>query len=76
MSGYIALFVVLLALSALFSAGESAFSSCNRLRIESAADEGKRQAAVALRMLDRYDDTINAILLGNSLANILSLIHI
>ena len=70
MSGYIALFVVLLALSALFSAGESAFSSCNRLRIESAADEGKRQAAVALRMLDRYDDTINAILLGNSLANI------
>ena len=70
MSGYIIGFIALLALSALFSAAESAYTECNRLRIESAAEEGKRSAATALKMLDRFDSTINAILLGNSLANI------
>ena len=33
MSGYIIGFVALLALSALFSAAESAYTECNRLRI-------------------------------------------
>ncbi len=70
MSGYIIGFVALLALSALFSAAESAYTECNRLRIESAADDGKRSAAVAVKMLDRFDGTIASILLGNSLANI------
>ena len=72
MTGYIVAFLLLLALSALFSASESAFSECNRLRIESAAESGKRSAATALKLLDRFDSTIDAILLGNSLANILA----
>ncbi len=72
MTGYIVAFLLLLALSALFSASESAFSECNRLRIESAAETGKRSAATALKLLDRFDSTIDAILLGNSLANILA----
>ena len=72
MTGYIVAFLLLLALSALFSASESAFSECNRLRIESAAEAGKRSAATALKLLDRFDSTIDAILLGNSLANILA----
>lgn len=70
MTGYIVGFVALLALSALFSASESAYSECNRLRIESAAEDGKRSAATALKMLDRLDNTINAVLFGNCLANI------
>ena len=72
MTGYIVAFLLLLALSALFSASESAFSECNRLRIESAAETGTRSAATALKLLDRFDSTIDAILLGNSLANILA----
>ena len=70
MSGYIIGFAVLLALSALFSAAESAYTGANRLRLESAAEDGKRSAATAVKLLDRYDATIAAILLGNSLANI------
>ena len=70
MSGYIVGFIALLALSAVFSMGESACMQANRLRIESAAEEGKRSAASALKMLDRLEDTLDAILLGNSLANI------
>ena len=57
-------------MSFLFSAAETAYTEANRLRIESAAEEGRRSAAAALRLLDRFDATINAILLGNSLANI------
>ena len=41
MSGYIIGFIALLALSALFSAAESAYTECNRLRIESSAEEGE-----------------------------------
>lgn len=70
MSGYIAGFVALLCLSAVFSAGESAYTQANRLRIESALEDGKRSAKTALRLLDRLDDTVDAILLGNSLVNI------
>ena len=70
MSGYIAGFIALLVMSFLFSAAETAYTEANRLRIESAAEEGRRSAAAALRLLDRFDATINAILLGNSLANI------
>ncbi len=70
MSGYIVGFVLLLLLSALFSAGESAYTQANRLRIESALEDGKRSAATALKLLDRLDDTVDAILLGNSLANL------
>ena len=70
MSGYIIGFVVLLALSAVFSAGESAYTGCSRLRIESASEEGRRSAGTALRLLDRLDDTVDAILFGNSLVNI------
>ena len=70
MTGYIIGFAALLALSALFSAAESAYTECNRLRIESAAEDGRRSAATALKLLDRGDATINAILLGNCLANI------
>lgn len=70
MSGYIIGFIVLLILSAVFSMGESACMQANRLRIESAESEGKRSAAAALKMLDHMEDTLDAILLGNSLANI------
>ena len=70
MSGFIAGFIALILLSALFSAAESAYTEANRLRIEAALADGKRSAGTALKLLDRLDATVNAILLGNSLANI------
>ena len=70
MSGFIAGFIALILLSALFSAAESSYTEANRLRIEAALADGKRSAGTALKLLDRLDATVNAILLGNSLANI------
>ena len=57
------------ALSAFFSASEMALSAASRLRLESAADEGSPRAAAALKLLDRFDSTLGAILIGNNLAN-------
>lgn len=59
-----------LCLSAFFSASEMAYSSCNALRLEHLRDDGNRRAAVALRLTERYDDTLSAILIGNNLVNI------
>lgn len=53
-----------------FSSSEMAYSSCNRLRLESARDGGSKRAAIAVRIIDRFDDTLSAILIGNNLVNI------
>lgn len=53
-----------------FSSSEMAYSSCNRLRLESARDGGSKRAAIAVRIIDRFDDTLSAILIGNNLMNI------
>lgn len=53
-----------------FSSSEMAYSSCNRLRLESARDGGSKRAAIAVRIINRFDDTLSAILIGNNLVNI------
>ena len=53
-----------------FSSSEMAYSSCNRLRLESARDGGSKRASIAVRIIDRFDDTLSAILIGNNLVNI------
>ena len=62
--------VVCILLSGFFSASEMAFSSANRLRLENARDDGSKAAAVALKLLDSFDRTLSAILIGNNLVNI------
>ena len=62
--------IVLLIGSALFSASEMALSSANRMRLAAAAEEGSRAAAWAVDLLDRYEDTLSTILIGNNLCNI------
>ena len=59
-------------LSGFFSGAEMAFSSCSRLRLESAADDGDRRAALALSIVRRFDDALSAILIGNNLVNVAS----
>ena len=67
---FLAAIAVLLGGSAFFSAAEMAISSANRMRLASAAEEGSRGAKTALAVLDRYEDSLSAILIGNNLCNI------
>ena len=67
---YFAALIVLIALSAFFSASEMSYSSANRLRLENAAEDGDRRAKTAVGILDHFDRTLSAILIGNNLVNI------
>jgi magnesium and cobalt exporter, CNNM family len=62
--------VVLLVLSAFFSATETALMSLNRYRLRHQARSGHRGARVAEWLLQRPDRLIGLILLGNTGANI------
>lgn len=67
---YFVCIVILICCSAFFSASEMSFSSANRMRLESAAEDGSRAAKMALYIIDHYDNSLSAILIGNNLANI------
>ncbi|MEA4947336.1 MAG: hemolysin family protein [Oscillospiraceae bacterium] len=69
-SSYIIAIAACLLFSAFFSASEMAYSSCNRVRLENARDDGDKRAAVAVRITEKYDDALSAILIGNNLVNI------
>lgn len=62
--------IICVILSAFFSAAEMAISSCNTVRLENEAKEGKKSSARALKLNRKYDDTLSAILVGNNLVNI------
>jgi Mg2+/Co2+ transporter CorB len=66
----VALVVVLIVLSAFFSATETALMSLNRYRLRHQARAGNRAARVAERLLQRPDRLIGVILLGNTGTNI------
>lgn len=63
----IGLMAVLVALSAFFSATETAFSSLNRARLKSLAEHGKKRAAEALALEERYDELLSTILVAITL---------
>ena len=64
--------VLCIVLSNFFSSSEMAYSACNRLRLENAADEGSRRAKTALKIVQNFDNALSAILIGNNLVNIAS----
>ena len=66
---YIAL-ALCIACSAFFSASEMSISSANRMRLEALRDGGSRKAARALRLVEHYDETLSAVLIGNNLVNV------
>lgn len=61
---------VLIGCSAFFSATETAFSSVNRIRLKSRADDGSKSAEAALALAENYDNLLSAILIGNNIVNI------
>ncbi len=66
----IALVVILIAMSAFFSASETAISSVNRIRLKNMAENGSRGAQRALKILGKYDKALTTILIGNNIVNI------
>ena len=62
--------VVLICMSAYFSATETAFSSLNRIRLKTRADDGDKRAALALELAEDYDQLLSTILIGNNIVNI------
>jgi Mg2+/Co2+ transporter CorB len=64
--------VLCLALGAYMSAAETAITGASRPRMHRLAQQGSKRAAVVNRLLDRKDEAVGAVLLGNSVVNILS----
>ncbi len=55
-----------------FSSSEMAYSSCNVGRLESEKEKGSKRAELALKIVEKFDDALSAILIGNNLVNIAS----
>ncbi len=62
--------VVLVIMSAYFSATETAFTSLNRIRVKNMAGEGNKKAKLGMKLSDEYDKLLSAILIGNNIVNI------
>lgn len=66
---YVAIIVILLLMSAYFSATETAFLAASKTRLKLLAEKSKK-ARLALKLSDDYDRLISTILIGNNLVNI------
>ncbi len=62
--------VILVALSAFFSATETAISSVNKTKLRVKAQEGHKGAKNALELTENFDKVLSAILVGNNIVNI------
>ena len=62
--------ILCIALSAFFSATETAYSACNRIKLKSIDGPRKEKAQMALKLLEKYDSLITTVLIGNNLVNI------
>lgn len=66
----IVLVVVMMIFSALFSSTETAYSSVNKLRLKNYEAQGNKKASKALKLANRFDDVLTAVLIGNNIVNI------
>ena len=66
----IAIMVVLLGLSAFFSATETAYSTFNRPRMKKLAQDGNRRAQHVLNAAEKYDKMLTTVLIGNNIVNL------
>ena len=66
----VAILTVCVALSAFFSASETAFTSVNRVKLKTMAQNGNKRAKSALGLAEDYDRLITTILIGNNIVNI------
>lgn len=69
---YYLILVIMIILSAFFSASETAFSSVNLIRLRQYAEDGRSGAKKALNVAERFDEVLLAILIGNNIVNLAS----
>ena len=62
--------IVLIFLSGWFSSTETAFSSVNKVRLKSKADDGNVRAQKAYVLLEQYDKLLSCLLVGNNIVNL------
>ena len=64
--------LLLIVLSAFFSASETAYTSVSRIRLKNLVNDGNRKAEKALKLSEEYEKLLTTILVGNNLVNILA----
>ena len=65
------MFIILIALSSLFSMSETAFMAVNKIRVRTLAEEeNNKKAKIVDSLLDNQDRLLSSILVGNNLVNI------
>lgn len=69
---YIVTILILLAISAFFSAAETSLTASSRAAMHQRAKEGNRRAKTVMKLKNDSESVISAILLGNNLLNILA----
>ena len=67
---YVLIILLMVLLSAYFSASEISFNASNKMRLKKAAEGGSRSAALAYKISEDFTTALSAILIGNNLANI------
>src|SRR5260370_23414067 len=66
------LVVLCLMLGAYMSAAETAITGASRPRMHRLAQQGNKRATLVNSLLDRKDEAVSAVLLGDNVVNILS----
>ena len=70
--GLFVILLVLVALSAIFSSTETAYSSANMIRLKQMAKNGDKRAKTAYNISKNFTAAITTILIGNNIVNILA----
>lgn len=68
--GYYVVLILLLFLSGVFSASETAFSSVNYIRLKQHVKSDNKRGKLALYQVNHYTKTLTAVLIGNNIVNI------
>ena len=66
----IIILVILIALSAYFSGSETALTTVSRIKMRTMSDSGDKRASLVLRVTDRREKMLSAILIGNNIVNL------
>ena len=69
-TGLVVLFIIFVVCGAFFGAAESAFSSMNKIRVKSKADDGDRRAKNAMYISSNFDRALTTLLIGNNITHI------
>lgn len=62
--------VILITLSAFFSATETAFTSLSKIKMKGMVNAGNKTAEKVLEVCDKYDKLLTTLLVGNNIVNI------